>query len=49
LKIGNLGSSVSTATGLRMNDRGSVPYRSKRIFLFATSSRPALRPIHPPI
>jgi hypothetical protein len=34
-------SSVGTATGYRLDGRGSIPGRA-RIFIFSTASRPAL-------
>jgi hypothetical protein len=41
-------SSVGIATGLGLDDRGSIPSRGK-IFLISTASRPALGPTQSPI
>jgi hypothetical protein len=41
-------SSVATATGHRLDGRGSIPGRNK-IFLFCTASRPALGSTQPPM
>jgi hypothetical protein len=43
------GNSVSILSDYRLDDRGSVPDRSKGIFPLASVSRPALRPTQPPI
>jgi hypothetical protein len=44
----NRDNSVGIATRYRLDCRGSIPGKGK-IFLFSKASRPALRPIRPPI
>jgi hypothetical protein len=42
-------SSVSIVSGYGLDDRGSIPSRSERIFPLTSVSRPALGPTHPPV
>jgi hypothetical protein len=47
-RAGNRNSPVAIATGYGLDDRGSIPARSK-ILLFSLASRPALEPTQSPI
>jgi hypothetical protein len=44
-----LGSSVSLAPDYKLDDQDPVPARDKESFSSSLMSRPALRPIQPPI